>query len=206
MVEGFAFLWEAYLREYEPEVVASARPHAVALAGRPVRLDGSRSWSRDKIVRYEWIFSDGGKASGATVERVYKQPGNYSEILQVTGAGSRTARDFLSVSVLDPERPSEVPPAIHAAYWPTLNLKPGQPVTFLVRTFGTTGGEEVWDFGDGTPPVASRSDGNVKPLAKDGYAVVRHTYAQPGDYIVRVSRADAKGLRATAHLDVRIDR
>lgn len=205
-LEGFAFLWEAYQREQRPAVIAFARPHVVALAGQPVRLDGSRSWSSTRIRRYDWTFSDGGTASGPSVERVYRQPGTYSETLNVTDSHGRADWDFLTVCVLDATRPEDVPPAIHAAYWPTGNLEPGRPVTFQVRTFGTTGGEEVWDFGDGTPRVQTRSDGNVQPLAKDGYAAVEHVFAKPGDYIVRVSRSNTAGLAGTAHLHVRIGR
>ena len=44
--EGYAFLWQAYLREQKPEVLAVARPHRLAWTGEPVVLDGSKSWSR----------------------------------------------------------------------------------------------------------------------------------------------------------------
>ena len=78
----------------------------------------------------------------------------------------------------------------------------GQPVTFKVRTFGTTFGQETWDFGDGTPPVRVRSDGNVEFHAPDGYAVTAHTYKKSGDYIASVERTDAYGIKAVARLYV----
>ena len=34
--------------------------------------------------------------------------------------------------------------------------------TFKGRAFYLAHGEEVWDFGDGTPKVKTKSDGNVK--------------------------------------------
>ena len=43
--EGYAFLWEAYLREHRPQIIAVARPHHLIWAGEKVVLDGSRSWS-----------------------------------------------------------------------------------------------------------------------------------------------------------------
>src|SRR2546422_4660320 len=74
--EGYAFLWEAYQREHMPEILAVARPHHLASIGEKVVLDGSRSWSiTGKISRYEWTFSDGGKAAGERVERAYDRPG-----------------------------------------------------------------------------------------------------------------------------------
>ena len=77
-------------------------------------------------------------------------------------------------------------------------------MTFKVRTFRTTAGSETWDFGDGSPPVAVRSDGNVKPSAPDGYAEAAHRYARPGQYLVRVERTGHTGAKAVAHLQVRV--
>src|SRR5262249_52709676 len=39
IVEGYAFLWEAYLREYRPKLLAVARPHHLAAVGEAVTLD-----------------------------------------------------------------------------------------------------------------------------------------------------------------------
>lgn len=204
-LEGYALLWEAYLRQYKPDGIACARPHTAALVGEKVRLDGSRSWiGASKVAHYDWTFTDGAKASGAIVEHTYAQPGTYSEILKVTDSRGRAAWDFATVDVVDPRHPEQVPPAIHAAYWPTMDLKPGQPVTFKVRTFGTTDGAEVWDFGDGTAKVTTKSDGNVRALAKDGYAATEHAFAKPGDYLVRVERANALGFKAIGRLYVHV--
>ncbi len=81
-----------------------------------------------------------------------------------------------------------LPPGINAAFAPTSDIHPGDPITFKVRTFGTTDGEETWDFGDGTPTVQVRSDGNVEKLARDGYAIVTHSFTRPGDYLPHVER------------------
>ncbi|HEV3445083.1 MAG TPA: PKD domain-containing protein, partial [Gemmataceae bacterium] len=134
-------------------------------------LDGSRSWTADnKIVRYEWTFTDGSTTSGPKVERTYQEPGAYSEILKIVDDRGHFDYDFAVVQILDKKRPKELPPTIHAAYVPTFGIKPGDTVTFKVRAFRTTEGHETWDFGDGSPPVNVKSDGNVKPLAKNGYA------------------------------------
>jgi len=60
--EGYAFLWEAYQRQYKPLLIAVARPHQAVLIGEKATLDGSRSWSKSHIARYEWTFTDGKKA------------------------------------------------------------------------------------------------------------------------------------------------
>ncbi len=202
---AYAFAWEAYLREYRPKLIAVSRPHHFASVGEEVILDGSRSWSQaGRIVRYDWTFTDGTKASGDRIQRKYARPGAYSEILRVTDEKGHVAYDFAIVQIVDKAKPKQVPPTIHAVYSPTFDIKPGDAITFKVRTFRTTAGEEVWDFGDGSPPVTVKSDGNVKPLAKDGYAVTIHRYEKPGDYIVRVERSNEIGLKAIGHLHVRV--
>lgn len=200
--EGYGFLWESYLREYQPKVLAVARPHHVIWATQKVTLDASLSWPKGP--RYEWTFTDGSTAAGAQVERKYEKPGSYSEILKVTDADGRVDYDFAIVQVIDKANPKPLPPTIHPNYAPTLGLKPGDPVTFKVRTFRTQDGEEQWDFGDGTPMVRVKSDGNVKPLAPDGYAETIHRFEKPGLYVVRVERSNQAGVKAVGHLKVRI--
>jgi murein DD-endopeptidase MepM/ murein hydrolase activator NlpD len=203
--EGYAFLWEAALREQRPDVVAVARPHQLVQVDDPVTLDGSRSWSRSgTIARFEWTFSDGTTASGSRVERTYRQPGEYSEVLKVTDDRGDASFDFAVVQVHTRPVSEPLPPTIHAAFAPTPSIHAGEPVTFKVRTFGTTDGGETWHFGDGSPPVKVQSDGNVRAHAPDGYAVTTHSFARPGDYLPRVERTDAQGRTATARLHVRV--
>src|SRR5262249_20127210 len=121
---------------------------------------------------------------------------------KVTDARGRIDYDFAVVNVLAKGQP--LPPSIHANYYPTFGIKPGQPVHFLVRTFRTTDGKETWNFGDGSPKVEVQSDGNVVPLAKDGYARTVHRFEKAGHYLVRVERIDRHGFSAVAHLQVRV--
>jgi murein DD-endopeptidase MepM/ murein hydrolase activator NlpD len=205
IVEGYAFLWEAYLAEHKPKLLAVARPHLIAKVGEKVTLDGSRSWAADPGKKsYEWAFTDGKTAAGERVQRTYDKPGVYSEVLKFTDAAGRVDYDFAVVNVLDPAHPDRLPPSIHAAYSPTTGIKPGDAVTFLVRTFRTQEGKETWDFGDGSPKVEVRSDGNAVMLAKDGYARTLHKYEKTGHYLVRVERTNARGETAVARLHVRV--
>jgi murein DD-endopeptidase MepM/ murein hydrolase activator NlpD len=203
--EGYAFLWEGYQQQYKPALLAVARPHHLTWAGDAITLDGSRSWSSaGKIARFQWTFTDSKTADGMRVPRTYERPGTYSEILKIIDTKGRVDYDFAVVQVLDKKQPALLPPSIHAAYAPTFGVKPGDPVTFKVRTFRATHGQETWDFGDGSPLVKVKSDGNVKPLAKDGYAVTTHRFEKAGHYLVRVERADANGIKAIGHLHVRV--
>lgn len=204
--EGYAFLWETYLRQYSPKIMAVARPHRFVAAGDTVVLDGSKSWSASgKISRFEWTFTDGKRARGAIVKRSYPKSGEYSEILKVTDRAGNVSYDFAIVLVIDKYAPEQLPPTIHPAFAPTMNLHAGDPVTFKVRSFRTTFGEETWDFGDGTQKVTVKSDGNAQQHAKDGYAVTEHRFAKPGHYVARVERANERGQKAISHLHVEIE-
>jgi murein DD-endopeptidase MepM/ murein hydrolase activator NlpD len=203
--EAYAYAWEAYLNEYKPKIIAVARPHHFVKTGETLVLEGSKSWcDAGHIANYNWTFFDGGKTNGASVTRVYPKAGAYSEVLKVTDTRGNIAYDFAIVQVIDPAHFDKLPPAIHPTYSPTFGLKAGDEVTFKVRTFRTTYGGEKWDFGDGSPPVTVKSDGNVKPLAKDGYAITQHRYTRPGTYIVTVERTDDIGQRAIGHLAVEV--
>ena len=203
---GYAFIWQAYQRQYNPKIIAVARPHHLAYTGETVGLDAYKSWCRNgRIASCEWTFCDGSKATGDTVERVYERAGEYSEIVKVTDEAGNFAYDFAVVYVIDRGHPERVPPAIHANYYPTFGLKPGDEVTFKVRSFATQHGEEVWDFGDGSAPVKVQSDGNANQHDPAGYAVTQHRYAKAGDYIVTVRRSDENGCQAIGRLHVRID-
>jgi uncharacterized protein YxjI len=204
--EGYAFIWEAYQREQAPKLLAVARPHQFVFTGEKVVLDGSKSWSASgNIARYDWSFTDGTKASGAIVERTYSASGEYSEILKVTDGRGEVDYDFALVLVIDKSAPDRLPPTIHPAFAPTMNIRPGEPVTFKVRSFRTSAGNETWDFGDGTEKVTVKSDGNVNALAKDGYAGTQHRFAKAGHYLVRVERTNEHGQRAIGHLHVPVD-
>ena len=65
--DGYAFLWQAYLAEHKPELLAIGRPSYVALTDEVVTFDGSSSWSRlGPIASFEWTHPDGSNSSGPT--------------------------------------------------------------------------------------------------------------------------------------------
>ena len=211
IIDMYAFAWEEYHRANGTVLQAVARPHHFATVGQAVRLDGSRIWSikgSQNIAQYEWLLNDGGRRTSVMPIMKYDKPGCYSEILKVRDKEGNVDYDFAVVQIVDKDRPEEHPPTIHAAYEPTHSIRVNQPVTFKVRSFriGPKEGDEFWDFGDGSAPVKVQSDGNAKRYAQDGYAVVTHSYKEPGDYLVKVQRTNNRGETATAHLFVQVER
>ncbi len=202
--EAYVYLWESYVHQYKPALIAVARPHHLLWTGQKTILDGSKSKSfNGEIVGYEWTFSDGTTAKGAIQERSYALPGEYSEILKVTDSEGNVDYDFAVVQVYNRDNPGHTIPVMQPAFHPTLDINPGDSVTFLVRTFNTETGSEIWDFGDGTPQVSVISETPDRQNYTAGkFASTVHAFAQPGDYIVKVERSDEAGIKATAHLHV----
>ena len=200
--DGYAFIWEASLREHPRDLTAVARPHTLIWAGEKTVLDASSSQGKD--LRYEWTFSDGSHSTANPVLRQYDTPGSYSEILKVTDAAGHVDYDFMTVQVCDQSHPDAPPPVVNATYAPTYGIRPQDPVVFKVRTFRDTEGGETWDFGDGSPAVTVKSDANKDMHAAMGYAETIHRYAKAGHYLVSVQHTSASGIKATTRLQVRV--
>ncbi len=205
--DAFPYLWEAYVKKIGLKVKAIARPRLIAWTGQKIKLDGSKSIGLEsEIVSYEWIFSDGTKETGSVQERIYETAGEYSEILKVTDSDGNVDYDFAYVQVFDRQFPEKQIPTIHPAFYPTMNIKVGDPVTFLVRTFGSKAGEETWDFGDGTGKVSVNSGSVEQQTHNSGkYAETIHSFSKPGHYVVRVERINEFGYPAIGHLHVKVD-
>ncbi|MFC1508396.1 PKD domain-containing protein [Candidatus Omnitrophota bacterium] len=202
--EGYAYIHEAYLNQYNPPLIALARPHLVAAVGETVTLDGSKSQSFGSAVSsHSWKLSNGESPDGAVQTIVYDRPGVYSEILKVVTDRGDVDYDFAVVNVIDKKNPDKLPPTLHAAYSPTFGIQAGDPVTFKVRAFRTGVGKDIWDFGDGSPHAATESKPGDQHLP-DGYAAVVHRFEKAGYYIVRVEREGEHGYKAVCHLDVMV--
>lgn len=202
--DAYVYLWESYVRQYNPALIAVARPHHLLWTGQETTLDGrkSKSFTGD-IVSYEWTFCDGTTAKGAVQKKLYEKPGEYSEILKVTDSNGNVDYDFTVIQVYDRDNPGKTIPVMQPAYHPTLNIKTGNSVTFLVRTFNTDFGNEVWNFGDGSPQVTVKSETvDRRNYTKGKFAETVHSFSKPGHYIVSVERSDESGLKAISHLHV----
>lgn len=207
--DSYAFLWQAYREQYNPPVMAVARPHQKVLVQKPVTLDASRSWAREGVRSFEWTLSDGTTAQGPTVQRVYDRPGFYSEVVKVTDSAGNFDYDFATVfAFAGPPSQDTALLAwwVHATYAPTMGIKPGDPVVFRSRAFNFPTGADTFDFGDGTPPVSAASNVDPAQHAANGYGMVVHHYQKPGVYLVRVTRQHpTTGWTATQHLRVHVE-
>lgn len=202
---AFGFLHEAYVNAFDLKLYANARPMQMIVAGEMATLDGSRSWSADNAIKaYAWDLQRGETLSGPIHKLAYETPGFYCETLKVTDTHGAVAYDFAYVMVLDPRDLTQYTPSVNINHHPSRDLRSGDEITFKARTFRVQGGEETWDFGDGSPTQTTRSPEEAAPLAPEGYVTVQHSYSEPGDYIVTVTRADDNGIATTAKTWVHI--
>jgi murein DD-endopeptidase MepM/ murein hydrolase activator NlpD len=202
--ESYAFLWQAYRRQFDPDVLAVARPHQVIHAGETATLSAGNSWSKGELETFEWTLSDGSTATGAEIEQTYDRPGMYSEIVRVTDTEGNYDYDFATVIVFEEgSNGQNRPPRIHSTFYPTTNISPGEKVFFQVRARNTTDGYDVWNFDDGSDPVTVKSNIETDNHADVGYSITSHRFEEPGDYLVKVRRENAAGT-ATNHLHVSV--
>ena len=186
-------------------MIAVARPHLFTPTNQQITLDGSKSQSfGSEIISYEWTLSNGSTAKGPIQKSVYKTPGVYREILKVVDSKGNIDYDFMFVNVVDKSDTEKLPPSIHASYFPTFGIQPGDPVIFKARSFTTNTGHETWDFGDGSATVTTVSNPEGSH-AIDGYAQVIHRFAKKGDYLVRVERTNEHGYKAFTYLHVHVE-
>ena len=55
---GYAFLWQSYLQQDAPSVIAVARPHHLLRTGESATLDATKSWGKsEKPLTYQWELS-----------------------------------------------------------------------------------------------------------------------------------------------------
>ena len=198
---AYPYLWEAYRDLMKPALLAVARPHRFGVVGEPIQLSGSKSAGfTSELVSFEWEFTDNSQDTGEDVVRVYERPGFYTERLKVTDDLGNAAYDFAVVQIVDPNIFPPFYTYMHASYSPGRELHVGDDILFSVRVFGLCGGEETWDFNDGSD-VATTVSGCF-PFGD--YASITHAYQTPGDYIVRVERTNNRGEPSIARLWVRV--
>jgi PKD repeat protein len=159
---------------------AEAGPDRMVCPGEEVTFDAASSidWD-DELVGYRWEFGDGTVAEGQKVTHRFATPGVHDARLTVivgSGSGCAAATDEARVVVNAPpvakvngDREGFVGGAHDQLLFDASASEDadGHPLSFR------------WDLGDGVVLAGDR---------------VRHGYAQPGTYPVRLTVSDGSGL------------
>ncbi|MCK5714051.1 MAG: M23 family metallopeptidase, partial [Hyphomicrobiaceae bacterium] len=140
-ISTYPFLVEAYLRDYDDDVLAVAGGYHFGVPDTTtIELDATRSVPRPgrEIVGYEWHLHDGRTLYQPTVQLTYDEPGLYSEELIVHLDNGAQGRDFAQVRIYDPPRGSNIASGwIH--YSPVRGIIAGTEVLFWNRLRNTVG-------------------------------------------------------------------
>ncbi|MBO1750289.1 PKD domain-containing protein [Actinotalea sp. BY-33] len=164
-----------------PENVVPVASFTSSVDELTVSVDGSASSDPDgQVVSYAWSWGDGQStpaSSSSTATHTYAEPGEYVVRLTVTDDRGGTAQQSKDVVVTAPENVVPVASFTSSADELTVSVDgsassdpDGQVVSY------------AWSWGDGQSTPASSS-----PTAT-------HTYAQPGEYAVRLTVTDDDGV------------
>ncbi len=152
--------------------VAKAGPDQTVTTSE-VRFDGSSSLDPDgRITRYEWDFGDGTMGEGRRPAHIYQRAGIYHATLKVSdNSGTSSSEALDQITIVVNRRPA-------ADAGPDRTVAPGDAISFAAFESFDTDGDIVgysWDFGDGA--------------TANGKAA-KHTYNDPGSYLVRLTVND----------------
>ena len=133
-------------------------------------FDGTGSTDGDgSISSYEWTFSDGDEAGGATPEKDFAATGTYDATLTVTDDGGLTHSTTHQIPVVKPNVPPTAAFTVSCEYL-VCDLDGGTSTD----SDGTID-DYAWDFGDGETGTG---------------ATPEHTYAEPGTYEITLEVTD----------------
>ena len=164
----------------QPPVAVPTATGSPAQPNQAITFSGTGSYDPDggAIVLYQWSFSDGTTASGASVAKAFVNPGTYTATLTVTDDETTTASKSISVVV-------NRPPTAAIAVTPGTSVFAGQAATFSGAGSTDTDGtiaSYAWTFGDGTTGTG---------------VSVSKTYSAVGNYTAQLTVKDNLGATGT---------
>ena len=153
---------------------ADAGPDQTVDEDTVIILDGSGSTDENGIINYAWILPNGDKLDGMTINYIFENPGTYVITLMVFDPAGNSAKDEVTITVLDRTKPTARlthKVISHLIIW-TVNFDASDSADNVGIA------EYEWDFGDGTIATGR---------------VVSHTYLMAGVYNVTLTVRDAAG-------------
>ena len=112
-------------------------------------------------VTITWVFGDNSGLAGTPVTHAYRDPGQYSVLVQARDDAGGTVSTSLSVTIAE---------LLVTGTSNVTSTVPGAAITFISVASGGSGAPYtyVWDFGDGSPKAAG-------PIVTHAYAAGRFT-------------------------------
>ncbi|GAB4444988.1 MAG: hypothetical protein Kow0031_27450 [Anaerolineae bacterium] len=131
------------IKERAPDVVPPTAvinvPNQIEV-GQPATFDGRASTPGNggNIVRYDWDFGDGSKASGPTANYTYQNAGTFNVTLFVTDAAGQSGSSAINVNVSEGQQP---PPGggLEGINWTLTGTPAGVTITARFENGGVSG-------------------------------------------------------------------
>jgi len=190
-----------------PVAFLEGRPKTT-VPGENVEFDASQShdMNGNPCVSFEWDFGDGSPKQTTkqpVVNHAYQKMGHFPATVTVADVHGQKAKAHTNTEVTDsdPAKTSRIdsirPPSAALESQPK-ETEPNEPVDFDASKskdmYGKPCASFTWDFGDGTPPVTTKT-----PTTK-------HPYKNIGNYPVTVTVKDRNGLTSNASVNQKVDK
>lgn len=169
---------------------------AAPSVGVAVRFTAAGMDPDGEITSYAWTFGDGTTGTGAAPSHTFTRAGTFPVNLTVEDdSGARVSVSFtitVDVGQAEPEPSAEPTRAPVVSFEVAPVRVVGEPIRF---TDGSLDADNaivtyLWSFGDGN---------------ESSQASPTHTYADPGDYLVRLTVTDATGLQSFHQQTVHVE-
>jgi PKD repeat protein len=177
----------------EPPVADTGGPYA-GDEGAPLPIDGSASSDADgTIVSYQWAAGGGSFDDPTLATPTFTAPdnGTYTITLEITDDDGLTDTSSTTVKV------TNVAPSVNAgAGGPALKTNTPSGLSATFTDPGADTHTATIDWGDGTPKMTI--DPAASPIG------LSHKYANPGQYMIRVTVTDDDGGSASDTVEVTV--
>ncbi len=164
---------------------------AISVDNRSLTVDAAASFDPDgTIVQYGWRWQtdDGWHYEGKTAQTTYPEDGTYTVCLKVTDNDGDDTVSCMNISI---QRGRKLTSPVANFSWTPHVPAPSASVFFTDMSHNEDGSivNWTWDFGDG----------NTSSMENP-----THSYAEAGEYIVRLTVTDTDGLAGAKSMTVNV--
>lgn len=166
-----------------------------------VDFDGTESFDPDgDPITYIWDFGDGESATGPSARHLYRTPGVYNVVLDVSDDKGNSRSVGRSLRVLLPDGRVVIPQANNKIPSVGLSAGPTKGPAPLTVTFGLSGADPD---GDEVSVILDPGNGELISNLSPGQTAT-YTYTVEGDYTAEAMSFDGRGGTAKTYVAVSV--